>query len=259
MALTLYHGEPNGPSLSVLATLFEKGLDADLQKIDLAAGERHALPLAGEPEVALSIEGEGPVLVADGTAMTDSTFIAIYLDDVGARNPLRPQGAHGRWQLNMWVRFITERVAPAAALLGNRAFLTARLGGGKRASVDAAIARIPSVDLRERWRAIRDGDFLDAQIADSEAKVRLGVERTEKQLGDGDWILTDFTIADLETYAWLAGMAELVPEAFADAPRTKAWLQRVRARPSVQKALATAGNADPLESWAPGPEINRWG
>lgn len=252
MALTLYHGEPNGPSLTVLATLFEKGIDADLRKIDLAAGERHSLPFASETEVAMSLEGEGPVLVAeDGTAMTDSTFIALYLNDIEPTNPLRPDNAHGHWLLNMWCRFITERISPAAALLGTRA-------QGIPAGAEA-IAKIPSQDLRERWEATKAGKFIDAQVADSQGKVKLGVERTEQQLGDGDWILDDFSIADLETYAWLAGMAELMPEAFANAPKTTAWLARVKARPSVQKALATAGNADPLKSWAPGPEINRWG
>ena len=31
MSLKLYHGEPNGPSLTVLAALFESGLDADMK------------------------------------------------------------------------------------------------------------------------------------------------------------------------------------------------------------------------------------
>ena len=31
MSLTLYHGEPNGPSLTVLAALFESGAEADNQ------------------------------------------------------------------------------------------------------------------------------------------------------------------------------------------------------------------------------------
>ena len=41
MALVLYHGEPNGPSLTVLAALFETGHDAELRNIDLTMGERH--------------------------------------------------------------------------------------------------------------------------------------------------------------------------------------------------------------------------
>ena len=35
MSLTLYHGDPAGPSPTVLAPLFESGVDADLRRIDL--------------------------------------------------------------------------------------------------------------------------------------------------------------------------------------------------------------------------------
>jgi GST-like protein len=69
----------------------------------------------------------------------------------------------------------------------------------------------------------------------------------------------EFSIADLESYAWLAGMVELVPSAFAQRPRTADWMQRVRLRPAVAKALAQARQPAPAACWAPGPEINRWG
>ena len=38
MSMTVYHGEPNGPSLTVLATLFAKQVPAQLVHIDLAGG-----------------------------------------------------------------------------------------------------------------------------------------------------------------------------------------------------------------------------
>lgn len=83
MTMTLYHGEPNGPSLTVLAALFEKSADAALERIDLAAGERHGASVPHAMEVDHSIEGEGPVLVVDGIPMADSVFLACYLDDIG--------------------------------------------------------------------------------------------------------------------------------------------------------------------------------
>ena len=75
MTTTLYHGEPNGPSLSVLAAAFEKGADVTLERIDLVAGARHAALVPRAFEVEQSIEGEGPVLVVDGVAMADSVFL----------------------------------------------------------------------------------------------------------------------------------------------------------------------------------------
>lgn len=256
MTLTLFHGDPNGPSFTVLAALHETGAEAELVPIDLAAGERHARP-PRDVEVEMSIEGEGPVLVADGEPMADSVFLAQYLDETTGGG-LQPADPYARWEMEMWCRFIVERVAPAAAFLGNRVHLTPKLKAMADAEFETLVGRIASADLAERWRAEREGDYPEAQLEDSRAKIRLAVERLETRI-EGDWILGAFTIADLETYAWLAGMAALVPDAFANAPRTRAWLDRVKARESVQRVLALSRGGDPLQAWAPGPEINRWG
>jgi GST-like protein len=256
MSLILYHGEPNGPSLTVLAALHETGQQAQLVPIDLAAGERHAKAPAARL-VEMSIEGEGPVLVADGEPMADSVFLAQYLDESG-NGSLQPAGAYARWEMEMWCRFVIERVAPAAAFLGNRVHLTPKLQAMSDADFESLVGRIGSADLAARWRRERAGDYPEAQLEDSRAKIRQAVQKLEARL-EGEWILGAFTIADLETYAWLAGMVPVVPDAFADAPKSKAWLARVMARPSVLRALASARSNDPLQAWAPGPEINRWG
>lgn len=265
MSTVLYHGEPNGPSLAVLAALAESGLDIECRRIDLAAGERHALDLAEAVARDMGIEGEGPVLVVEGEAMTESVFLAQYLDEVakeqnGGGVRLQPSDAYAHWEMLMWCRQITERVAPAAALLGNLAHTQQSLAAMEDSAFGELAASIASEDLRLRWEALRDGEADPAQVADSKVKVAQGVARVEDKLGDGrEWLMGAFSIADLETYAWLAGMESVEPEAFADKPRTAAWLARVEARPSVQAALARATLSDPQTVWAPGPEINRWG
>jgi GST-like protein len=251
MNMTLYHGEPNGPSFTVLAAVFEKGLEADLIRIDLAAGARHGLFCARQPEVAMSVEGEGPVLVVDGEGMTDSVFIACYLDDVGAGSPLRPSDPYGRWETMTWCRQMIERTAPAAALLGCRAHAPP--------ADPQRLADIVSADLASRWKMIGAGAFADDKLADSARKVAAAVDKIETKLDGRHWLMGEFTIADLESYAWLAGMVDLVPEAFAGKVHTAAWMDRVKARPAVGRALALARVADPAAYWAPGPEINRWG
>ena len=163
MSLTLYHGEPNGPSLTVLAALYESKREAELVAIDLAAGERHArAPQARLVE--MSIEGEGPVLVADGEPMADSVFIAQYLDESGGGS-LQPTDAFARWEMEMWCRFIIERVAPAAAFLGNRAHLTPKLQAMGDGDFGALVGRIGSADLADRWRKERLGDYPETRSA----------------------------------------------------------------------------------------------
>lgn len=251
MTTILFHGEPNGPSLTVLAALLEKSVPAQLARIDLAAGERHALPCAKQSEVAMSIEGEGPVLVVDGEGMTDSVFIACYLDDIGRGPALRPVDPYRRWEVMAWCRQIIERTAPAAAYLGCWAH-------PPQAS-PAQLAAVQSTDLRARWDEIVAGRFAEQKLGDSRAKISQSVERIETRLESREWLMGEFSLADLESYAWLAGMTEVVPSAFSGKPRTAAWLARVRARPSVATALGLATVASPAACWAPGPEINRWG
>lgn len=249
MTRILYHGEPNGPSLAILAAAFEKQVDLTLERIDLVAGERHGARVPHAMEVDQSIEGEGPVLVVNGTPMADSVFIACYLDDVGTGPALRPADPYARWQMMAWCRYAIERLAPAASYLG--------LHAAPPATVPQGIA---SIDLAERWREAVERRFDEAKLADSRAKVAQATDKIEAQLADGrDWLMGDFTIADLETYAWLAGMPSLVADAFTDRPLTNAWLARVKARPSVARALSLAATAAPETIWAPGPEINRWG
>jgi GST-like protein len=251
MSMILYHGEPNGPSLTVLATLFAKQVPAELEHIDLASGQRHTLPCAQESLVAMSIEGEGPVLVVDGEAMTDSVFIACYLDDVGRGASLRPTDPYGRWQTMCWCRQMIERTAPAAAYLGCRAH--------PPQAEAVLLQKIRSDDLRARWQHIAAGEFAEDKLTDSRTKIHQAVEKIEARLGDRQWLMGAFSIADLESYAWLAGMVALVPTAFAGKPRTTAWLERVRAHPAVARALSLSLRADPTVSWSVGPEINRWG
>jgi GST-like protein len=251
MSMTLYHGEPNGPSFTVLAALFEKSLKAELIRIDLAAGQRHSLPCAQQAEVAMSVEGEGPVLVVDDEGMADSVFVACYLDDIGHGPALRPADAYGRWETMTWCRQLIERAAPAAAYLGCKAH-------PPRADA-AMLARIGSVDLRNRWEEMSAGVFAPEKLADSAAKITQAVEKIEARIDGRDWLMGPFTIADLESYAWLAGMVRVVPAAFAGKPRTAAWMERVKSRPAIVRVLALASLPDPAASWAPGPEINRWG
>ena len=100
----LYHGQPNGPSFTVLAAAFEKGVDLDRRPIDLVAGERHSTALPHPLEVDQSIEGEGPVLIVGEIAMTDSIFLACYLDEVGTGPAIRPADPYARWQMMAWCR-----------------------------------------------------------------------------------------------------------------------------------------------------------
>jgi GST-like protein len=262
MAPVLYHGGPNGPSLTVLAALEESGLAIEMQDIRLIYGERHTLP-GVESSVALdfAVEGEGPVLVIDGEAMSESVFLAQYFDEAAGGCGLQPDDPFARWEMRMWCRQVTERLAPASAYLGNLAWSQRQKFGGLTPEERARmLAPIRSVDLRERWQELLDGIVDDAKVSDSKAKVAQFADRIEQQLGDGrEWLMGAFSIADLETFAWVSPMKCLERAAFEGRARCGAWLDRVEARPCVAAVLDRVNDGDPITIFAPGPEINRWG
>jgi GST-like protein len=257
--MTLYHGEPTGPSLTVLAALFESGLEATLVPIDLGLAQRHAgeVPLGFEANY--SVEGEGPVLVVDGEPLADSVFIGCFFDDAAPGSGLRPADPYLRWEMMAWCRWMIERLAPGAAALANLAWTTPRLAALDDAAFAALIAPIEADDLRDRWVQTRAGILSDDHRAASEARVHEATKKIDERLAERDWIMGDFSLADLESYAWVAPMRDLLPAAFGGKPRLAAWLDRVATRPSVVKALAQARTPAPAHCFGPGPEINRWG
>ncbi len=256
--MKLYHGEPNAASLTVMAALFEKGINAEFEAIDLCAGERHDLPITYGVEVLRSVEGEGPVLVNNGEAMADSVFIGCMLDESKGDATLLAGDAYRRWQIMVWCRHVIERVAPAASYIGNQAYLQDALKRMSDADFAALTAKIAAEDLRGRWEEVRQGDFTEERLAECRAKIVQMVDKIEAQLS-GDWIFGDFSLADLETYSWLRGMLSLVPESFDGHDSVIAWMGRVQDRPSVAKALSLSVTGSPEKAWPVGPEINRWG
>lgn len=261
MGAVLYHGEPNGPSFSVLAALAESGLQIATQRIDLLAGDRHTIPGIEAPlALTMNIEGEGPVLVIDGEAMADAVFLAQYFDEAAGGTGMQPNDPYAHWEMMMWCRQLTERLAPAVAYLGTLAHAQNALAAMDAGDFSDLTRAIASEDLRTRWQELHDGAVDAAKVEDSKAKVAQFAARAEERLADGrEWLMGDFSIADLESYGWLAGMVALEHGAFADKPKLAAWMERVKARPCAQAALAKATVAEPEKCWAPGPEINRWG
>ncbi|MDE2042240.1 MAG: glutathione S-transferase N-terminal domain-containing protein, partial [Alphaproteobacteria bacterium] len=159
MSAILYYGEPNGASFTVLAALEESRLNIETRYLDLLSGARHRIVgLTDRVALDMGVEGEGPVLVINGEAMTESVFIAQYLDEAGAGH-MQPKDAHTHWQMLMWCRRVTERAAPAAAFLGCRSNAHTKLAAISEAAFADLTAHIVSPDLKARWEALRRGDF----------------------------------------------------------------------------------------------------
>jgi GSH-dependent disulfide-bond oxidoreductase len=85
-------------------------------------------------------------------------------------------------------------------------------------------------------------DYEDKRPRDryvAESRRLLGV--LETRLEGRDWLVGDYSIADVATLGWVRNLigfyeaGEIV--GFADFPRVAAWLERGLARPAVQRGL----------------------
>ena len=258
--IELYHGEPNMAALTPLIVLHEKGLPFTAHYVDCARFE-HANLFEDAFEVQHNPEGEGPVLVDGGVPMTESLFIALYLDEAYPDKPLRGRDAENRWRVLMWARFLNEVTAPAVGTLGCHKFLTPELAQ-RREEIEKNVGALPSKEQQDGWRAALCGSWSGDELADSRRKAELSVKKVESALATADWLAgPQFSLADIDAFALLRPLAKSFPDLLNQkiAPNTIAWLARIEARPAVQAALATSRTGRPETSFTPGPEHSRWG
>jgi len=259
--LELYHWEPNTFSLKPLIALHEKGLEFQSRYVDFLGFEQYALPrIATDLEVRHNPEGEGPILLHNGTAMTESFFINLYLDEVFPERPLRASDAASRWRVLVWARFANEVLAPAISTLGSHKYLAPELKKRNRSDVEQAIARMPTEEQRLGWRAALDNSYSDELLEDSRRKVAIAVRKVEDALENSAWLVgSSYSLADIDLFSLLHPVSALVPGALTSAPRTSAWLKTIGDRAAVKSAFATSRTGKPEQCFTPGPEHSRWG
>lgn len=199
---------PNGVKASIM--LEETGLPYEPHLIDITKNETW-----GPEYLSLNPNGKIPaILDPDGPggqplALFESGAILIYLADKSGR--FLSQDPAERYQTIQWVMFQMAAIGPMFGQLG---FFH------KFAGKDYE-------DKRPRDRYV------------AESRRLLGV--LNDRLADRDWIMGDYSIADIATLGWVNnligfyGAAEIV--GYSDFKNVDAWLQRGLARPAVQRGL----------------------
>jgi len=256
----LYHWEPNTFSFKVLITLHEKKAPFNSHYVDFLAFAQYALPFSRNTEVAHNPELDGPILVSNGVAMTESFFITLFLDEAIAETPLRPTGAYGRWEVLAWARFMNEVMAPAVSTLGAQKYLAPALAKRNRAEIERAIAEMPTEEQKAGWRDALTNGYSGDLLEDCRRKAALGIKKIEDTLSKSDWLVGGaYSLADIDAFTLVDPLRDLAPQLLEGAPRTKSWLKRIGARPAVKAALGASRTKRPREAYTPGPEHSRWG
>ena len=205
---------PNGVKVSIM--LEEIGLPYEPHYIDIGADQTW-----GPEYLSLNPNGKIPaILDPDGPggkplALFESGAILVYLAEKTGK--LLPSDPADRYRTLQWVIFQMAAIGPMFGQLG---FFHKFAG-----------------------REYEDKRPLDRYVAES--KRLLGV--LETQLDGRDWIMGDYSIADVATLGWVRnligfyGARDLVE--FDSLKNVPAWLERGLARPAVQRGLEIPGRA----------------
>jgi GST-like protein len=199
---TLYGAAtPHGRKASIM--LEETGLPYRIHLVDFAAGEHLA-----DDYRRISPIGKIPALVdpdLDGASQRIFGSGAILLHLAEKSGLLLPGGGPRRAEALSWLAFGISDLAPAATELF-------------RFSVRAPERQPYTIDVfrAELYR------FYDAMAA---------------QLGQTEYLATEYGIADIACFPFVAMAAALKPEFFPRFPALKLWHDRCAARPAVARGM----------------------
>jgi GST-like protein len=193
---------PNGHKIHIM--LEETGLPYRVHAVDIGAGEQFKpefLAISPNNKIPAMVDQDGP----DGRpfALAESGAMLFYL--ASKTGKFLPTGIRERWMVMQWVMFQMGHIGP---MLGQAHHFL----GYAPEKIEYAM---------NRYR--------------NEAKRLYGV--LDKQLAKSPWVACrEYTIADMSIMPWLRS-SERQGVSIDDYPHVKRWMEKINARPAVQKAL----------------------
>ena len=257
--LELYHWEPNALFLKPLVALEEKGAKFVSRWFDALAFEQHEAGFPSSVESRLTLEREGPLLVADGEVISSTFFMLEYIAEAVPGPALMPEGAYDRYRARAWGQFLGLSLGSSTIALGSARYLAPELARRDAAELRAHIDRIEPVERRVAWLAVIEGGMDEAALRQ---RLSLPVGRLEGALAKAPWLAGPaYSIADIDAYAVVDPLRELAPESVnaSATPRLMDWLARIAERPAVRAARRRSRSGQPERAYLPAVEAARWG
>jgi GST-like protein len=192
----------NGRKVGIF--LEEAGLEYKMHPVDIGRGEQFDpdfLKLSPNNRIPAIVDYDGP----DGQPMSvfESGAILIYLAE--KTGVFLPASGSGRYDVLQWLMFQMGGVGPMFGQYNH-------FKRYAREKIPYAINRYGRECGRLYWVM-------------------------EKRLGNREYIAGDYSIADMALYPW-ARTFDWREQDTDEIPNVKAWVERIEARPAVQRAMA---------------------
>ena len=196
-----YWPTPNGWKITIF--LEEAELPYRIVPVNIGKGDQFKpefLAISPNNRMPAIVDPDGP----DGRPISifESGAILLYLADKTGR--FLPRDGRGRWSAIEWLMFQMGGVGP---MFGQAGHFTRY-----------APERIPYA--------------IDRYV--NESRRLCGVLDT--RLRGRDFLADEYSVADIATFPWVHAIAERID--VGETPQLVAWLERLRARPAVQRGLA---------------------
>ena len=194
---------PNGRKAMI--ALEELGLPYDVHKVDLGANEQKT-----DAFLALNPNHKIPVLEDGERVVWESGAILLYLGETHDPDGRILPSAH-RWEAIQYAFFQTGGIGPNVGRLG------AQL---------------------QRDESERNAEMI--AIFNEEVDRLLGV--IERILSDGrPYLAHEYSIGDIMHYPWLQPVLALGVPMMTERKPVVAWMERIAARPAVERGMAASG------------------
>ncbi|MAF48803.1 MAG: glutathione S-transferase family protein [Rhodospirillales bacterium] len=241
--LELYHSGLTTCSKQVRLTLKEKNLDYVSRYVDLRAYEHYSADY-----LKINPNGLVPSLVDDGRAIINSLAIMEYLDDICPEPPLRPADPKARADMRRWLS-ASDTTHMSVMTLTYNAFLKPEVEALAESDKQMVMAANPVPERRERIRRIAYGGYSAEEEARAMEMTAFTLGQMEGALEGSDWMVGDYSLADISLFALTHRLGELDTEIFDESrfPGVIDWHQRMLARPAVAATLE-AGTAETPKS-----------
>jgi glutathione S-transferase len=185
-------------------------------------GERRLRKLVGASNGPVTV----PVLVVGDRVITQSWDIAVWADEHGDGTKLIPAGKEAA--IRQWVQRVDEASRHGRALVvGAQLQSPGALDESHPPAIPSFIRPLlrPVTRYGTRWFARKYGLALDGVEAHEQA-MRDALAKLREGLGSGEYLLGDFTYADIAVATMLQGIAPVGDEYIRLGPATrKVWTQ----------------------------------